>query len=210
MCFIMEPIWLKWSKDLQSIAQTGLYYSDNPFDRERYERIQTIAAEIMSEFSNITVEEILDIFSMQAGHTTPKVDVRGVVFKDNKILLVKEISDNGWTLPGGWADPNDSPSDSTIREIREESGFTARPLKVLAVYDRTKQGHTPPHAFHIYKIFIQCEITGGEPKNSIETSGVGFFHEDKLPPLSIARVTKKQIKRFFEHLRNPALPTDFD
>jgi ADP-ribose pyrophosphatase YjhB (NUDIX family) len=144
------------------------------------------------------------------GHATPKVDVRGVVFRDEAILLVRERADGRWSLPGGWADVYDSPSEATVREIWEESGYRTRAVKLLALYDRTKQGHTPM-PFHAYKVIFQCEITGGEPQGgSVETDGVGFFREGELPELSISRVTAAQIARFFEHLRHPEWPADFD
>lgn len=143
---------------------------------------------------------------------TPKVDVRGVVFNDNgEVLLVKELLDEGrWTLPGGWADPNEPPSVATVREIREESGYETRAIKVLAVYDRDTQMHAP-HIFSIYKLFFRCELMGGTPTTSIETGGVGWFTEDALPQdLSFGRTTHAQLQRFFEHYRIPDLPTDFD
>jgi ADP-ribose pyrophosphatase YjhB (NUDIX family) len=206
----MEPKWLEWSKELQSLAQSGLNYTENIFDIERYKAIRKIAAEIQSYQGSLDCEKLLDIFAEQEGHATPKVDVRGVIFKEGKILLVKEIIDGGWTLPGGWADPNEPPSVAVEREIFEESGYIAKAKKILAVYDRTKQGHYPPHPFHVYKIFILCEITGGKATHSIETDGVDFFAPDNIPNLSHARVLEKQIHRFFEHLHNPDLPTDFD
>lgn len=206
----MDPKWLEWSKELQSLAQSGLNYSENIFDIERYKAVRRIAAEILSYQGSLELNKVLDIFSQQEGHATPKVDVRGVVFKENKILLVKEIIDGGWTLPGGWADPNEPPSLAVEREVFEESGYETKAKKILAVYDRTIQGHYPPHPFHVYKIFILCELTGGEAKLSIETDGAEFFGPDEIPPLSHARVLEKQIRRLFEHRNNPDLPADFD
>ena len=123
--------------------------STNKFEIERFTRIREISAEIMAEHSNADFAKVLDLFKAQAGYATPKVDVRGVIFKENKVLLVKEKSDGGWTLPGGWADPNESPKESVEREVFEESGFITEAVRVLAVYDRDKQGHTPPFPFHI-------------------------------------------------------------
>jgi len=127
----------------------------------------------------------------------------------NHILLVKERSDGLWTLPGGWADVNDSPAQAVEKEILEESGYKAKAIKIAAVYDRNKHGH-PYHLYHTYKLFFLCEITGGKPSKTMETDGVGFFAENNLPPLSVDRVTAAQIKRMFEHYRNPGLATDFD
>ena len=207
----MEPNWLKWAKELQAIAQIGLTYSSaNHFDVERYTRIREIAAEIMSAGSEIKKGTLLEIFQREEGYATPKVDIRGVVLRDEKILLVKEVADGCWTLPGGWADVNESPSESVVREVREESGFETKPVKLLAVYDRSKQGHLPAFPFHVYKMFIRCELVGGRPTTSVETSAVDFFQRDQLPELSLSRVTPQQIKRFFDHLSHPEWPADFD
>jgi ADP-ribose pyrophosphatase YjhB (NUDIX family) len=152
----------------------------------------------------------MEIFKREAGYATPKVDVRGVVFQSDTILLVKEVADGGWTLPGGWADVNESPKESVVREIREESGYETKPLKLLAIYDRSKHAHVPAFPFHVYKLFILCDLIGGASTTSVETSDVEFFAEHELPNLSLSRVTPSQIRRFFEHHRKPNLPTDFD
>jgi ADP-ribose pyrophosphatase YjhB (NUDIX family) len=206
----MEPQWLDWAKRLQSIAQNGLTYARDHFDVERYRQVQQVAAQMLSASSGQDIHRITGLFDQQAGYATPKVDVRGVVFKDNQILLVKETVDQRWTLPGGWADPCESPREAVVREVYEESGYETRPTKLLAVYDRSKHPHDPPFAFHVYKLFILCEIVGGEPAGSEETDAVGFFREDSLPELSISRVTSGQIRRLFEHGRNVQTPTDFD
>lgn len=205
-----EQKMLDRAKRLQAIAQNGLTYAQDPYDVERFEQVQAIAAEILADRSPQTVAEIVDLFSDQVGYATPKVDVRGVVFLDGRILLVRELADGNWTLPGGWADPCESPREAVAREVFEESGFEVVPTKLLAVYDRSKHPHEPPFAFHVYKIFIQCEVVGGQASGSIETEGAAFFAEDNLPPLSISRVTTDQIRRLFEFYRNSDLPTDFD
>lgn len=205
----MKEKWLELAQKLQSIAQSGLFYSNNEFEIERYKMVMEIAEEMISMNTGFDKKEIDRLFMNEAGHSTPKVDVRGVVFKDGKILLVKEKVDGKWTVPGGWADVGSSPSENAEREVFEESGYKVKAKKVLAVYDRNKQGHTP-YIFHLYKIFFLCEIIGGESKTSYETEDVGFFGLDELPELSTGRITRKQIERFFEHYKNPALPTDFD
>ena len=205
-----EPQWLEWAKRLQAISQTGLTYAKDPFDIERYEAIRQIAAELMTVGSDAPLEKIVNLFSEQSGYATPKVDTRGVVFRDGALLLVKELEDGGWTLPGGWADILESPREAVEREVFEESGFQTRAVKLLAVFDRSKHPHEPPYPFHIYKLFIQCDILGGAASFSQETGGAEFFHEDALPPLSLSRITLGQIKRLFEHHRQPDLPTDFD
>ncbi len=206
----MDPVWLKWAKELAAIAQNGLTYAETDYDTERYQAVRRIAAEMMSARSNQDTETLIKILADEEGYATPKLDVRGVVFRESKILLVEEKIDGGWTLPGGWADPCQSPSECVIREIREESGYETEARKLLAVYDRSKHPHKPPFPFHIYKMFFLCEITGGVPKVSHETTGVDFFPEDQIPDLSISRVLPAQIARMFEHHRNPDLPVDFD
>jgi len=205
----MEPTWLDWAQRLQAIAQSGLTYSANQYDRERYEAVREIAAEMMAGGSASPIAPIRELFASQSGYATPKTDMRAVVFRENRILLVQEREDGSWSLPGGWADVGESPADATVREVREESGYETRAVKLLAVYDRNRHGH-PPFPFHAYKLFFQCELIGGQPALSNETTGVDWFAEDSLPALSTTRVTAAQIHRFFEHHRNPQWPTDFD
>ena len=205
----MNPVWLEWTQRLQAIAQTGLTYAADPYDVERYEQLREIAAEIAAAHSDSEQAYVQGLFADQAGYATPKVDVRGAVFRDDMILLVKERSDGGWTLPGGWADVGDSPGDAVVREIVEESGYVTRVVKLLALYDRNKHGH-PPHPFHAYKLFFLCELIGGAAAASNETEAVDFFAEDALPELSLTRVMPAQIARLFAHYRHPEWPTDFD
>lgn len=205
----MDDRWLKWAKKLQAIAQNGLTYTENPFDIERYKSLQAITAEIMATYSQLEPAYVLDLFNQQVGYATPKVDVRGAVFRGDTLLFVKEREDGCWTLPGGWADVGDSPSEVAVREVYEESGYLTRAVKLLAVYDRDRQGH-PPLAHYVYKIFFQCELIGGSPSSSIETEEVAFFKENEIPQLSLGRVLPTQIVRLFHHYRNPDLPTDFD
>ncbi len=205
----MQPSWLDYARRLQAIAQSGLAYSPNPYDLERYETVREIAAQMMAAISAAPVEPIRVLFAGQSGYATPKVDVRGALFRDDRILLVREREDGGWTLPGGWADVGESPADATVREVREESGYQTRAVKLMALYDRNRHGH-PPIPFHAYKLFFQCELLGGTPAPSSETTAVDWFAADALPALSTSRVTAAQIHRFFEHYRNPGWPTDFD
>jgi ADP-ribose pyrophosphatase YjhB (NUDIX family) len=205
-----EPKVWTHARRLQALAQTGLNFAVNDYDRERYHAVAEIAAQLMAEQSGTSVEMFRQLFTQQDGYATPKVDVRAAAFREGKILLVQESADGQWTLPGGWADVNDSPTEAVEREVREESGFAAKAIKLAAVYDRAKHPHTPPFPFHIYKLFFLCELTGGEPRTSSETLAVDFFSPDALPPLSATRVLAEQIHRMFEHWNNPGLPTYFD
>lgn len=204
-----DPQWLIWVKELQALAQNGLTYGRDPYDHERYTALQKIAAEIAARYTEVPLPLIQKLFAQESGYATPKVDVRGVVLRNDRILLVRERSDGLWTLPGGWVDVNDAPSTAVEREVREESGYETRAVKLLALYDRNRHNH-PPHAAHIYKLFFLCQLVGGSPMHSTETNGVDFFAEDQLPPLSTTRVTATQIARAFAHYRNPTWPTDFD
>jgi len=203
---------LTWAKRLQAIAQTGLTYAKDQYDIERYQAVRQIASEMMSTCSTaLSSGQLVDIFKCEVGYATPKIDVRAAVFSQDTLLLVKERSDGTWTLPGGWADVGDSPSVSAVRETKEESGYDVIARKLAAVYDRDHERHGhPPMAYHVYKLFFMCEPVGGSAKPSIETEQVGFFKENHLPKLSVARVTGEQIAHLFGHYRHPEWPTSFD
>jgi ADP-ribose pyrophosphatase YjhB (NUDIX family) len=202
---------IEWVRALQAISQTGLHYANDAYDVRRYHEIRKIAAEMLAASSNLSAEQAVSFAAAEFGYATPKVDVRGVAFKDSRILLVQEIQDHGrWTVPGGWADVNETPSEAVVREVFEESGFETKAVKLLAVYDREKQGHVPPFPFHVYKLFFLCEIIGGAPRPNEEASEVAFFAENELPELSVSRLTAAQIEKFFRHLRNPVGETEFD
>lgn len=205
----MDLRWLEWGKQLQAIAQNGLTYTEGVFDRERYKSLQAIAAEILATYSNVEPSYVLDLFAGEVGYATPKVAVRGAVFRDDSLLFVRERRDGCWTLPGGWVDVGESPSEAVVREVYEESGYHTRAIKLIAVYDYGKHGY-PPQRDHIYKLFIQCELLGGSPTTNIETDGVEFFGEHEIPELSLPRVIPAHVARVFEHYRHPEWPTDFD
>jgi ADP-ribose pyrophosphatase YjhB (NUDIX family) len=202
--------WLDWTSRLQALAQNGLTFTHDSYDVERYKQVREIAAEMIAAGSGLDLVVIRNLLSQDSGYATPKVDVRGVVFRENKLLLVKEISDGRWALPGGWADVCGSPAENVVREIQEESGFQTRAVKILAVFDRSKHPHEPAFPYHVYKMFILCEMISGVATPSSETDAVNFFAQEELPELSVTRVTPGQIYRMFEHHRDPRLPTDFD
>src|SRR6202012_171759 len=184
--------WLEWSRRLQSLAQNGLTYCKDPYDEQRYNELRSIAAEIMAAGAGLPESgSVLERFKFEEGYATPKIDIRAAIFKDEKILLVKERSDRLWTLPGGWADVGESPSLAAGRQLKEESGLDVAVKKLAAVYDRDKHNH-PQIQHHVYKIFFLCELRGGAAAESVETSGVDFFAEGNLPPLSLTRVTEPQ------------------
>jgi ADP-ribose pyrophosphatase YjhB (NUDIX family) len=200
---------LVWARQLQAIAQNGLAFSRDPFDRQRYIQLQELAVSMLSTELEVSADTTRTFWDGEHGYATPKVDVRGGVFEAERVLLVRERSDGRWTLPGGWVDVNDAPAAAVAREIREESGYEARAVKLAALVDKNRHPH-PPGVHHIYKLFFVCELTGGSPRASDETDAVQFFPVNALPELSTGRVLAPQIERLYQHRLNPALPTDFD
>ena len=200
--------WLCLAREIYTLSQAGLTYSKNDFDLERYHRLQEISAEIIAAQSTLEKEAILESFSIQAGYPTPKVDVRGTVIRDGKILLVQEITDGRWSLPGGWADLGESPREMVEREVLEESGMTVKAQKVLAVYDANRVN--PLEFYHAYKVIFLCKIISGEPTPSYETPDVRFFDPADLPPLSPFRTNPRILAEIFAHLADPTRPTAFD
>jgi ADP-ribose pyrophosphatase YjhB (NUDIX family) len=202
------PQWLVWAQEIFSLSQSGLTYSGNEYDIERYKRLQEITAEIISSQSEIAKESVLDSFSMQAGYITPKVDVRGAVVQDGKILLIQERADGHWAMPGGWADLGNSPASVAEREVWEESGFRVKAEKVVAVIDANRI--EPMEFYHAYKIIFLCQLLDGEPRTSYETLAVDFFDLNHLPLLSIYRTNEAMLQEVFAHAANPNRPTAFD
>jgi ADP-ribose pyrophosphatase YjhB (NUDIX family) len=205
-----DPQWLTWSKRLQAIAQTGLTFTRDHYDQERYHELHEIAAEMMAAGSGMPdSEKILGLFTSENGYATPKIEVRGAVVREDQILLVREREDGFWTIPGGWADVGESPADMVVREVKEETGYEVAPRKLAALFDRNKHPH-PPIATHAYKLFFLCELIGGELTPSFETPEIAFFPRHALPPLSAPRITEYQIEHMFQHFEHPEWPTTFD
>ncbi len=207
--FIISYKWLDWAQRIQAISQAGLTYSQNQFDKERYEELRGISAEILEEYTDHDMLYVKEIFAKEFGYPTPKADVRGVVFQDKKILMVREKNDDKWSLPGGFCEVGLSAKENIVKEIKEEAGFHVVPTKLLALFDMRKHGH-PPQGFHYYKIFIRCEIIGGHAKPGIETKDIRFFSQNHLPELSTKRNTSSQINMMFAFLTNPNMETILD
>lgn len=202
--------WLEWASEIQSISQAGLTFAKDPFDLQRYQRLQTLAAQMIAYQSFESFEKVQQLFLAEDHYLTPKLDVRIAVIKEgNQILLVKEIGDGKWSMPGGWADVNESPAENAVKEVFEETGLHVKVTKLFALFDKLKHSH-PVQLPHSYKAFFLADITGGELTTSIETTQVQFFHQDDLPELSIHRVVPSQIALAFTHYHNPDLPTAFD
>jgi ADP-ribose pyrophosphatase YjhB (NUDIX family) len=204
-----SPPWLEWAREIQSLGQTGLTYSQNDYETERYERLIEIAAEIVQEHSNLEKDSLVENYLRQPGYATPKVDVRGAVVREGQILLVQERSDERWCMPGGWADVGEIPSEMVVREVWEESGFQVTPRKVVGVFDANRSGQ-PIEFYHAYKVVFLCETVGGEPRPSNETLAVDFFSFDDLPPLSWERTNERHLAEVRAHIENPQRPAAFD
>jgi ADP-ribose pyrophosphatase YjhB (NUDIX family) len=203
-----SPRWLEWAQEIYSLSQSGITYSGNQYDIDRYRRLQEITAEMIASQSDMPKESVQESFSMQAGYITPKVDVRGAVVRDNKILLIQERADGNWAMPGGWADLGNSPASVAEREVFEESGFHVRAEKVVAVIDANRI--QPLEFYHAYKIIFLCKLLDGEPRISHETLAVDFFELNKLPLLSIYRTNEDMLREVFAHVQDPDRPTAFD
>lgn len=200
--------WLDWAIELQSLAQAGLTYCKDPFDRERYERIREITAEMLSDKTDVSVEKVKELFCNETGYQTPKIDTRAAIFRDGKILLVRE--NNGkWSLPGGWCDVNVSVGENAVKEVSEEAGLDVTADRIIAVLDRAKH-NLPVYPYGVCKIFVRCSVIGGSFKKNTETTGFDWFDEENLPELAEEKNNAEQIKMCFEAYRNPQLPVIFD
>lgn len=200
--------WLDWAMELQALSQTGLAYSKDVYDIERFERIREISAEIMAQYTELDFAIVQDLFCNESGFQTPKLDSRAAIIQQNKILLVKE-NNNKWSLPGGWVDVNESVKSNIIKEVKEESGFNATPLKIIAVQDRNKH-NSPLYAYGICKIFVLCKVDDSPFVNNNETLERNFFAIEELPELAQEKNSLAQIKMCFNAYADPNWITLFD
>ena len=205
----MVPKWLEWAREIQALAQTSDMFAENDFQRQRYDRLEVIAAEIISEHTHLGHQLLVDSFQAQVGYATPKLDVRSAVFRNGKLLMVRERVADGWCMPGGWVDVGDVPSLAAVRETKEESGFDVQVTRLNGVYDTNR--FEPLEVFHSYKLVFLAEIIGGEATTSMETSEVSFFEREEIPEnFAGSRTTKHQINDAYAALADPSLPTVFD
>ncbi len=200
--------WLQWVIELQSLAQAGLTYGKDVYDHERYERIREISAEILAHMTDIPLDKVKSLFCNESGYQTPKIDTRAAIFKDGKILLVRE--NNGkWSLPGGWCDVNVSVGENTVKEVKEESGLDVVADRVIAIQDRKKH-NLPVYAYGVCKVFMQCTVIGGHFENNIETTEYHYFAEAELPELATEKNNEEQVKMCFKAYRSDDWVTQFD
>lgn len=207
--YSMDRKWLEWIQDIQSIAQNGIRYSKDPYDIDRYRKLRSISVDMLSELAEVPPEKVRGLFDSYNGTATPKIDVRGVVVENNKVLLVRQKNEGKWPLPGGWADVGESLSESVAKEVREESGYIVEPKRILAVQDRPRH-NLPPIPEHTWKVFVECTVLETGVPDELETDGVGFFQLEELPVLSTGRVTEIQLSRMFELVADHDAPADFD
>ena len=203
-----EQKWLDWAVELQSLAQSALYYCKDKFDIERFERIREISAEMLSEVSGLPIEKVKEIFCNEVGFQTPKLDCRAAIFKEDKILLVQE-NNKTWSLPGGWVDVDQSVKQNTIKEVKVEAGLDVTADRVIAVQDREKH-NLPIYAYKVCKIFVQCSVIGGAFQENIETIQSRYFSLEELPPLAEEKNTKEQIEMCFQAYHSKHWETMFD
>jgi ADP-ribose pyrophosphatase YjhB (NUDIX family) len=204
------PHWLRLAREIQALSQTGLTYSTDEYNTARYHRFMEIAVEIVHCYSGLSKEALLQDFLRHVGYATPKVDVRGAIIQNDKILLVQERSDQRWCMPGGWADVGETPSEMVIREVWEESGYQVAVKKVVGIFDANRSDSVPLEFFHAYKIIFLCMITGGQACAGDETLTVNFFGRDSFPPLSLQRTNDRHVKEVFAHIDDPDRPALFD
>lgn len=200
--------WLEWAKEIQSIAQNGLTYTNDVFDRERFERLRSIAAEIVSGYTDISTDKVKDLFCNETGFQTPKLDTRGVIFKNGKILLVKE--NNGtWSLPGGWVDFDQTVKTNTEKEVYEEAGLNVKAVRIIAIHDRNRHNH-PAYPYNVCKFFVLCDVIGGQFQKNTETTESGYFAFDELPLLTEEKNSLEQIEMCFSAYNNADWTLQFD
>lgn len=193
----MKPKWLEWAAEIQSIAQAGLTFTANSYDRDRYEQLRTLAVDIINNYTEIPHEKVRDLFAGETGYQTPKVDVRAAVFRDEQILMAREKIDGRWSLPGGWADVNTTVGESAVRECLEEAGAIVVPERIIAIHTADRQ-HEFIYPYTIYKVFVQCSLVEVSFKENTETYGSAFFSMNNLPELSTERNTLRQIEMCFD------------
>jgi ADP-ribose pyrophosphatase YjhB (NUDIX family) len=205
----MKDKWLEWATRLQSIAQAGLTFGENQYDLDRYQQLRNLSVEIMHEYTGVSNEKIRDLFASETGYQTPKVDIRASVFRDNKILMVKEKIDGAWSLPGGWADVNSSVSESAVRECLEEAGAKVRPKRIVAIHVANRHCEFL-YPCTIYKVIVECELIESNFVSNTETLEADFFPIDSLPRLSTERNTRSQIELCYEARKHPVFEANFD
>ncbi len=197
-------------KRLRAIAETGLLYCANDYDRERYEELNSLSFRLLEAVTGIDSRTLKINLPLSKDYPTAKVDIRGLLLSPhNKILLVKESADGSWSLPGGWGDVGFSPKEIVIKEFKEETGLDVVSERLLAVFDKKMHPH-PPQPFYVYKLVFLCRAVSMELKPGFDVQGVEYFEIDNLPALSQDRILRSQLELVFDLAINKDKPTYFD
>lgn len=197
------------ANEIRTLAQAGLFYTKDKFDKERYQMLQTIAERLVEISTDLDAEQAHDFIHSSWGYETPKVDTRAVVFYGEKILLVQE-ADGRWTLPGGWCDHNLSLAENVRKELFEESGLHGNAVQMIAAVN-PKYMDIPEHLFNVVKVFIRCELDeelaptkdelfdGTFFKQNIETQAAQLFTLENIPwdYLAVEKSSQEMIKLCF-------------
>jgi ADP-ribose pyrophosphatase YjhB (NUDIX family) len=202
---------LEQIKKLKALADTGLLYSTNDYDRERYNELREISFELLSDVSGNDKENLKMMFAPVAEYPTVKTDVRALILSEDKkqLLLARESADGKWSLPGGWADVGQSPKEVAVKEVKEETGLDINPVALMAVFDKRKHPH-PPQPFYVYKIVIYCEATSSDILKGFDVLDAAWHEVDNLPELSEDRILQSQIKLVYDKVLNNDFTSYFD
>ncbi len=198
---------------LRALATTGLHFTEGPFDRERYEKLLSLAAELAARAADAEPALVERLFrEADRGYVTPKLDVRLALFRADEVLLVRERVDGRWSLPGGFVDVGDTPSEAAAREAEEEAGVLARVERLAGVFDTRLQPDCPPHPFHIHKLVFVGKLLDPDapPRAGSEATDAGWFAVTRLPDLSLGRTLPLHVREALRVARDPAALPYFD
>ena len=181
----------KYLQRMIALTDTGLTFTKDPFDRERYEDLRGLLSEMLNQASDLDSEEVAEVLKPTSAYATPLMDVRAWIVEDEKICLVRGQGENDWALPGGFGEVGYSPTENILKEIEEETGFEAKVERLLAVFDTDRfQLQSKQYA----KFVFECKLLAGQFQENQEIADLQFFAIDQLPNLSEKRITKEQIE----------------
>ena len=182
---------VKYLQRMIALTDTGLTFTKDPFDRERYEDLRSLLSEMLNQESDLDAEEVAEVLKPTSAYVTPLMDVRAWIVEDEKICLVRGQGENDWALPGGFGEVGYSPTENILKEIEEETGFEAKVERLLAVFDTNRfQLQSKQYA----KFIFECKLLDGQFQKNQEIADLQFFAIDQLPNLSEKRITKEQIE----------------
>jgi len=201
------------SKRIKAIADIGLLYTSDDFDKERYHELKLIGEKLLSRELDTTPENVKSFFDECIDYPTPKVDVRVLVLNDEEqILMVQEKNDEKWSLPGGWADIGKTPSEVAIGEVLEETGLKITCKCLSGVFDKRMHAH-PPQPYYVYKMIFYGELISPDEnvlKPAFDVLDVSWFDVGGLPSLSTDRILSSQIEVIYKNIMDQNFTTIFD